>query len=331
MRHRPFFHPARLAGLAAIGAVVLALGAAPPAAQAAYPERPVQLVVPFGAGTVVDLLGRLLAEHMAPALGVPVVVHNVPGAAGNIGVGQVARAAPDGHTLVLSGDAAIVVNPALYANLSYDPQRDLAPVSQITVTPNVLVVGPQVNARSVAELVALARAEPGRLSFASPGAGTSGHRAGELLRRAAGIELIHVPYKNSPLADVAAGTVTMFFAPTATALPLVRDGRLRALAVSSLQRLPVAPELPTLAEQGFAGFEAVAWFGLLAPAGTPAPALQRLYEAATQALAQPAVRERLAAMGAQPVGSTPAAFARLIAEETPRWAKLMREAGIKAE
>ncbi len=309
----------------------LALAAIPAWALAAYPERPVQLVVPFAAGSAVDVLGRLLAEHMAPVLGVPVVVQNVPGAAGNIGVAQVAKATPDGYTLVLSGDAAIVVNPAIYDKLPYEPLRDLAPVSQITVTPNILVVGNQVPARSVAELVALAKAQPGKLSFASPGAGTSGHRAGELLRSGAGIDIVHVPYKNSPLTDVVGGNVTMFYAPTATALPLVRDGKLRALATSTLQRLAVLPDLPTMAELGFPGFEAVAWFGLLAPAGTPPEALQRLHAAAVQALALPAVRERLAGMGAQPVGSTPAEFARLIADETPRWARLMRAAGIKAD
>lgn len=312
-------------------AAALSLGAVSAWLPARASERPIQLVVPFGAGTVVDILGRLLAEHMGPALGTTVVVQNMPGAAGNIGVGHVAKAAPDGHTLVLAGDAAIVVNPAIYSKLPYDPQRDLAPVSQITVTPNVLVVGNQVPAASVAELVALAKAQPGKLSFASPGAGTSGHRAGELLRRAAGIDIVHVPYKNSPLTDVVGGSVTMFFAPTATALPMVRDGKLRALATTAPQRLAVTPELPTMVEAGYPGFDAVAWFGLLAPAGTPAGRLQRLQAAAVQALAQPVVRERLAGMGATAVGSTPEQFARFIADETPRWARLMREAGIRAD
>lgn len=312
-------------------ALALVLGAVCASARADYPERPIQIVVPFAAGSPPDQLARVLADSFGPSLGTSVVVQNMAGAAGNIGVAHVAKSAADGYTLVLAGDAAIVVNPAIYDRLPFDPQRDLAPVSQVAVTPNVLVVGTQVPATSVSALVALAREQPGQLAFASAGAGTSSHRAGELLQRQAGIALTHVPYKNSALPDVVGGNVTMFFANPATSLPLVRDGKLRALAVSSLRRLSIAPELPTLAESGFRGFEAVAWFGLLAPAGTPPAVLKRLQAETARALAQPAMRDKLAAMGAEPVGSTPEEFVRLIASETPKWAQLMKAAGIKAD
>lgn len=287
-------------------------------AQASWPAKPVQLVVPFAAGSAPDVIGRLLADSLSRSLGTTVVVENVPGAGGTIAVDKVVRAPADGHTLVLSGDAAIVAASRFGLKPPYDAARDLAPISQLVVTPNVLVVPNDLPVRSIADLVALARSQPGKLSYASVGNGTSSHRGGELLNAMAGLDLVHVPYTASPLPDVMAGRVQVFFA-NAASLPLVRDGKLKAIAVSSLQRLPAAPELPTMAESGYPGFEAVAWFGLLAPRQTPADVVSRLEAEAQAALAQPAMKAKLAEMGAVPVGGSAAGFAKLIDAEARRW------------
>ncbi|APW36068.1 hypothetical protein RD110_01645 [Rhodoferax koreense] len=277
----------------------------------AWPARAIHLVVPFAAGTAPDTIARTLADSFTQTLAVPVVVENQPGAGGTIGVGRVARAAGDGYTLVLSGDAAIVGDARFGVQLSYDPAIDLVPISQIAMTPNILVVGNDVPARTLAEFVALARSRPWGMSYASVGYGTSSHRGGELLSRAAGLEMVHVPGSASPLPDVVSGRISMFFA-NAASLALVREGKLRALAVSSRERLPSAPELPTVAESGFPGFEAVAWFALFAPKGTPAELVARLEDAARKAVAGPALRERLQGMAAVPVGGSAEALAALV-------------------
>jgi tripartite-type tricarboxylate transporter receptor subunit TctC len=289
-------------------------------ASAALPARAandatIHLVVPFAAGSAPDTIGRLLADGLGPALDATVVVDNVPGAGGRIGVQRVTQAAPDGHTLVLSGDGALVIDAGT-------APPELAPISQLVLTPNVLVVSNTLPVHSVAELLTLVRSQPGRFSYASAGNGTSSHRAGELLNRLAGLDLVHVPYTASPLPDVMAGHVPIFFANIANAMPLVRDGKLRALAVSSASRSAAAPELPTMTEAGLPGFEAVAWFGLLAPAGTPPSTVQRLQAAAQQVLAQPALRSRLQALGTTPLGSSAAEFTQLIERERRRWAAL---------
>lgn len=288
-----------------------------------YPSRPVTLVVPFAAGTVVDTYARLLVEPLAQRLGQPVVVDNVPGAGGSIGVERVARAAADGHSLVLAGDAALVVSPALLPSMPYDSLRDLAPVSQLFANPTVLVVPTTLPVREVADLVELARARPGTLAFASAGSGTSSHRAGQLLSRQAGIELIHVPYSASPLVDVIAGRISLFFAPL-TALAHVREGRLRALAVTSRRRVKAAPDLPTMIEAGYPDFEASAWFGLLAPAGTPAAVIARLHAEAAAIAQSPAVRVRIEALGGNVIGSSPSQFRELLAAELLRWSQVFR-------
>lgn len=287
-------------------------------AQSPWPARPIQLIVPFAAGSAPDVIGRLLADGMSKSLGTPVIVENVPGAGGTIGVDRVAKAPGDGYTLVLSGDAALVVGGRFGSKPPYDVSRDLAPVSQLAVTPNVLVVSSELPVRTLAEFIALARSQPGKMSYASAGNGTSSHRAGDLLNEMAGLDLVHVPYTTSPLPDVIAGRVQLFFA-NAASLPLVRDGKLKALAVSSLQRLPVAPEVPTVAESGYPGFEAIAWFGLLAPRTTPPEILHRLETEARAAVAQPAMTARLAEMGAVPQGSSATSFARLITVESRKW------------
>ncbi len=299
-------------------------------AQAAFPERSIQIVVPFAAGSPPDVLARLLSEGWKRSGFADAVVVNQPGAGGSLGVAQVAKAAPDGHTLALAGDAALVVNPALHPEPALSPLNDLAPISQLLITPTVLVVAQDLPVRSVAELVALARARPGQLSFASAGAGTSSRRNGELLRQAARLDLIHVPYKASPLPDVAAGRVTMFFAGV-TAAPLVADGRLRVLAVAARERLARWPDVPTMAEAGFAQVDSLAWFGLVAPAGTPPDVVQRLRDEAAKALQDPALAARLDALGGALVLSSPGAFRALIASELPRWRAFVREAGIQGD
>lgn len=293
--------------------------------------RPIQLVVPFAAGSPPDVLARLLAEGWKRNGFADTVVVNQPGAGGSLGVAQVAQAAPDGYTLAIAGDAALLVNPALYPDLPLSVPADLSPVSQLIVTPTVLVVGQGSPARSVADLVNLARATPGTASFGSAGAGTSSRRNGELLQRAATIELLHVPYKTSPLPDVAAGRVTMFFANAATSAPLVADGRLRPLAIAGPARLPRWPEVPTMAEAGYAQVDSLAWFGLVAPAGTPPTVLERLRDEAARALQHPAAAPRIDALGGSLVLSSPTAFRDFIVRELPRWRAFVKDLGIKAD
>ena len=302
-----------------IASLLMGIAVAVPSAHAAYPDRPIHVIVPFAAGSAPDVLARLLADRLAPRLGVPMVVENKPGAGGTMGVDRVAKAAPDGYALVLSGDAALVLTGANPVQPPYAPLKDLAPISQVAITPNVLVVGQQIQARTVGELLALVRNRPGAFSCAHVGAGTSSQRACDLLAGAVGPGLVQVPYSQSPLPDVVAGRVQIFFGNVATALPLVRAGHLKALAVSSLQRSPMAPDLPTMVEAGLPGFEAVAWFGLLAPAGTPEPVVQRLYRETQQALHEAALHERLLQLGALPLGTTPQAFSALLKTETMRW------------
>ncbi|CAN5632051.1 tripartite tricarboxylate transporter substrate binding protein BugE [soil metagenome] len=301
------------------------------AAAAAFPDRPIQIVVPFAAGSPPDVLARMLAEGWKRSGFAEAVVVNQPGAGGSIAVTQVAKAAPDGYTVAIAGDAALLVNPALYPEQGISPLTDLAPVSQLIITPTVLVVGKDVPARTVAELVTLARAQPGRLSFASAGAGTSSRRNGELLKQVARLDLLHVPYKASALPDVVAGRVTMFFANAANVAPLVAEGRLRALAVAGQERLARWPDVPTMSEAGFPQVASLAWFGLVAPAGTPAALVERLRDEAAKALRDPASASRLDALGGSLVLSSPTEFQALIASELPRWRAFVKDVGIQAD
>ena len=313
--------PTRRHLLCALGcAAALTLSSASAQPTQAYPGgMPIHLIVPFAAGTAPDVLGRLIAQRLAASMAVTVNVENLPGAGGTIGVDRAVKAAPDGHTLVLSGDAALVLSGSFGVNPPYQTLRDLAPIVQVAVTPNVLVVPTDLPVKSVQELVALARSRPGQFNYGSGGIGLSQHRAGELLNRIAGLDMVHVPTSGSPLPDLLAGRVQVVFANIVTVLPLVREGRLRALAVTSLERSAVAPDLPTMSESGFPGFEAVAWFGLLAPAGTSAAILQRLESEAGKALAAPEMKARLSLMGATaPVPNTDA-FTQVIRDETLKW------------
>jgi tripartite-type tricarboxylate transporter receptor subunit TctC len=299
-------------------------------AQPAYPQTTIRIVLGFSPGSAPDVAARILAERFRAAWGKPVVVENMLGAGGNVAADHVAKATPDGATLLMAGNAAIVINPSLYAKLPYDPARDLVPIAQVTIAPNVLVLNKDIPARSVQDLVELAKRRPGELTFASAGIGTSTHLAGELFQTMAGVKLQHVPYRDSTalLSDLVTGRVTMFFGSIASVLPQTRDGQLRALAVTSLRRSPAIPELPTLDELGFSGFDAGAWFGLMAPAGTPAPVVAMLHDEAQMAVAAPAAREKFAALGMETVVRSSDEFAAAIRTETPVWARLIKQIGI---
>ncbi len=301
-------------------------------AQASYPERPVRMIIAFPPGGPSDIVGRLMAEKLTEAFGKPFVVENISGASGNIGTERVAKAAPDGHTLLISAPGPLVVNPSLYAKLPFDPIRDFAPISQLCFTPNVLVVNNDVPAKTVQELVALARANPGKLSFASGGAGTSNHLAAELFKLMAGIDLQHVPYRGVSVSvpDILGGRIPVAFLSTPTALPLVRDGQLRALAVGTAKRWPAAPDIPTMEEAGIRGFTSTVWHSFLAPAGTPPAILDRLHRETIKILAQPEIRRKFEDQGLAVVGNTPAEFAAIIKGEIVQWAKVIKEAGLKA-
>ena len=303
-----------------------------PAAQTTYPEKAIRLVVGLPPGSQPDTVARLLDQKFAEALGKPVVVDNVSGAAGSVAAERVAKSAPDGYTLGLLAQAQIVINPSLY-QLAYDPVKDFAPVSQITLSANMLVVHNAVPAKSVKELVALAKAQPGGITFASGGSGSGTHLAAELLKSVAGLDIRHIPYKGvtAAIPDLLGGRVTMMFSPIQSVLPLVRDGKLRALAVASLRRTPTFPELPTIAESGYPGFEVTLWNGLLAPATTPATIVGKLHLETVKAIALPDLHAKLADLGMERIGNSPDEFAAAIKSGIPKWAKVIKDAGIKAD
>lgn len=315
---------------AVLAALSVLLITARPAA--AWPDRPVTLIVPFAAGSAFDIVGRLMLPRLSATLGQPVVVQNVGGAGGSIGVERAVRA-NDGHTLLLSGDAAIVVRPSMAPPLPYDPQRDLLPILQVAVTPTILAVPASSPFRSVADVVAAARAQPGTLTYGHPGPGTSIHIGSEMLSQMANIELTGVAYSGVPqmMQDLLEGRISMAFTQAVVAGPQIRDGRLRALGVSSGRRLDALPDVPTIAEQGYAGFDVVAWTGFFAPARTPAAVVEQVHRATAEALADPAVRERLTGMGAIVTGIGPAEFQALIAREIPRMGAVVRAGNIRAE
>ena len=315
-----------------IAGVWIAAVAAHAAAQGGYPEQPVRILVGFTAGVAPDVTARLLGERLGAAWGKAVVVENVTGAGGNIAADRLAKSPPNGYTLGMIGNSSLVFSPSMYERLSFDPVKDLAPISQIFVAANVLVVPSGVPAKTLAELVALARAQPGALSYAHAGVGTSQHLAAELFKFMAGVDIRPVAYRGTTalLPDLLAGRVSLSFANVVNVVPLVREGKLRAFAVTSAGRSAVAPELPTMAESGYPGFEAVPWFGLMAPAGTPGAIVERLHRDTVTVLAQPDVRKKMNDLGLDVIGGTPGEFAAAIERETPRWARLIKQAGIKA-
>ena len=312
-------------------ALLVALAAQPASAQSNFPNRPVKILVGFTPGTAPDLAGRILADRFSEVWGTPIVIENVPGAGSNIATDRVAKAPADGYTLLMGGNSALVINPSLYDTLPYDPVKDFAPISQIFIAANVFALPPDVPAKSVADVVALAKAQPGKLSYAHAGVGTSQHLAAELFKYMAHLDIVPVAYRGTTalLPDLLAGRITMSFANIANIIPLAREGKLRALAITSAKRSALAPDLPTMAESGFPGFEAVPWFGLLAPAGTPKDVIDKIYSETAKALATPEVRKRFDELGLEPIGNTPAEFAAVIKKETPEWAKVIKDAGIK--
>jgi tripartite-type tricarboxylate transporter receptor subunit TctC len=317
-----------MAVAAAIAAIVPGSSAN---AQSTWPSQEVRIIAPFPAGAPADQIVRMLAEPLKGIWGQAVVVENVPGAAGSVGVTKAAKARPDGYTLVMSGDAAIVVNISLYKSLAYDPVKDLAPILQIARTPNILVVNNDVSAKSLSEFVAWARSKPGTVRFNSSGYGTSQHMGIEQLKKAADIQVIHVPSKDQTAPEVLGGHVDASFMNITIGLPLVQAGKLRALGLSGPERSSVAPEIPTIAEQGYPGFNAVAWFGLLAPAGTSDEIVQKVYADMTKVLGDAEIRAKLTQRGFQLVESDPAKFSALIKSEIPRIAELIKASGIKLD
>lgn len=315
-------------------AITVAFASGDAAAQNGYPEKTVRVVVPFPAGSPADYLARLVSQKFSATWGKPFVVETVPGAAGSVAAERVAKSAPDGYTLLMSGDAAMTTNVSLYAKLAYDPTREFAPVTIVVETPNIFVVHPSLPVKSVGELVALAKARPGELTFASAGSGTSQHLAGELLKSMAKVDIIHVPYKGGigqAMPDVLAGRVVMIFGNIFATLPQVRSGKLRGLAVSSVKRATAVPELPTMIESGYPGFDAVAWFGLLAPVRTPDAIVRKLYQEAVRVVSLPEVRVKLVETGMEVIGNSPEAFAAQIRAEIVKKGNLVRASGAKVD
>ena len=298
-----------------------------------YPSHPVRIVVPYPAGGSNDIIARIVAQKLTERSGQPFLVENRGGASGNIGAEMVASSDPDGYTLLLTAPPPLTTNMALYKNLKFDPSTAFAPVSLVASVPIVLVVHPSVPARTVNELVALAKAKPGSLDFGSSGNGSTNHLAGELLKSMTGIEIVHVPYKGAAPAmnDLIGGHIPMMFDNMPSVLPQVQAKLINAIAVAGAKRASAMPDVPTVAESGFAGFEASSWFGLVAPAKTPAPVLAKLQGEVASILQMPDVRKRLTELGAEPGTISGEAFGRYLAEETAKWSRIIRTSGVAAE
>jgi len=316
------------------GALLLAaqLAAGTCAAQT-YPAKPIRIVVPFPAGGIADLFGRVIGQKFSEAWGQPAVVENRPGAGGNIGAEIVAKSLPDGYTLVMGSIGTHSVNVSLFSKLGYDPIRDFAPVSLVMEAEGLLVLHPSVPVKTVKELIALAKARPGQLSYASAGNGTAGHLSGELFKSMAKVDMVHVPYKgNVPaIIDLIAGQTSLLFATMPTVLPQVQAGRLKALAVTSSARSPAAPQLPTIAEAALPGYSVTNWIGLFAPAGTPRDIVNKLNSETLRIMQAPDIQKRLVNEGAKFTPMTPDEYAEFVKAEIAKWAKVVKEAGIRVD
>lgn len=315
---------------------LLALAAAAFAAGAlaqAYPSKPIRVIVPFPPGGGTDIVARDVTQQVAASTGWTFVVENKPGAGGNLGIEATAKSPPDGYTIVLGQTSNLAINVTLYPKLPYDPQKDLAPIVLVADAPLVLVSGAGAPYKTLAEVVQAAKAKPGAINFASPGNGTVAHLTGELLQKAAGIKLQHIPYKGAAqaLTDVIGGRVELYMSSVPTLLAQIRQGKLRALAVTSAKRVDDLPNVPTIREQGYPGFDASTWFGFLAPAGTPKEAIARLNAEFNKALQNAELRKRLADQGAEPLGGTPERFAAVIREDIARWGKVVKESGVRLD
>jgi tripartite-type tricarboxylate transporter receptor subunit TctC len=314
-------------------AVVAAGASAQPAAGLAYPSRPLHLIVPFPPGGSTDILARVLGQKLSEVLEQPVVVDNRPGAGGSIGAEAAAKAAPDGYTLLMGQLGPLAVSPAIYKKLPYDPVKSFAPVCLMAIVPSVLVVNTSLPFSSAAELIAYAKKNPGRLTYGSAGNGSTSHLTTEYFKLATGTDILHVPYKGvgPMLTDLVSGQVAMGINGAPAVMPHVTSGRLRALAVTSLTRVPSLPDIPTLDEAGVKGFEANGWYGIVAPAGTPSAIVLRLNSGIRRAVGTPELRARLDAEGAIPAGGTPEEFGALIASEIVRWGTVLKKAGIEPQ
>jgi tripartite-type tricarboxylate transporter receptor subunit TctC len=322
-----------VAALTAIAVPLLLCFASPAVLAQAYPQKPVRLVVPFPPGGPIDSVARAIAQKLTEAWGQSIVVDNRPGAGGNIGADLVAKSAPDGYTVVMGALSTHAVNPSLYPKMPYDAVKDFVPITLVAITPNVLVVNPALPVNSARELIAYAKANPGKLAFGSGSNGSAGHLAGELFKVETGTDMLHVPFKGAAPAMQAllAGDTQLMFDNLASSTPQVKAGKLKALAVTTAQRSKLAPELPTLAEAGLQGFDISTWFGLLAPAGTSADIVAKWNAEVTRILTAPEMRERLTALGAEPAPGTPAEFAHLIARETAKYARVVKLSGAKLD
>lgn len=298
-----------------------------------YPSKPIRWIVPFAAGGVADILARTVGMKLSESLGQPVVIDNRPSAGGIVGTELAARAAPDGYTIASGGTATHAVNGSTYRALPYDAAKDFVPIAALGITPNLLAVHPASPARTVADLIALAKKQPGKLSFGSAGSGSSQRLTAELFKSAAKIEIVDVPYKGSPpaMADLIGGHIDLMFDGIPNVLPLVRSGKLKALAVTSTKRSAAAPEIPTMAEQGLPGFDVASWQGVFAPAQTPKPIVVKLHQEIVRILLLPDVQRKTQELGLEPLQKTPDEFAAMIAAETRKWAGVVSAAGIKAE
>jgi tripartite-type tricarboxylate transporter receptor subunit TctC len=315
--------------LLAIAAASFATGAF---AQA-FPSKPIRLIVPFPPGGGTDIIARETSQKVAAATGWTFVIENKPGAGGNMGVDAVAKAPADGYTIVLGQTSNLAINPSLYAKMPYDSQKDLAPIVLVANAPLVMVTSATSSYKTLADAVNAAKAKPGAINFASPGNGTVANLTSELFQKAAGIKTQHVPYKGAAMAltDVISGTVDLYMSSVPTLLGQIKQGKLRALAVTSAKRVDDLPNVPTINESGYQGFDAVTWFGLLAPAGTPKDVVARLNAEFNKALQQPELRKKLSDEGADPAGGTPEQFATLIRDEVPRWGKVVKESGARID
>ena len=310
-----------------------ALAAPAPAAAQTFPTKQLRMVVTFPTGGAPDILARTIAEKLDPAWGQTMIVDNKPGAGGNIGAEFVARAPADGHTLVMGTVGTHSINGSLYAKIPYDMVRDFAPVTLIASTPNLLVVNNDIPAKNLQELIALAKAKPGTLTYGSPGIGTSVHVSGELFNSLAGVKTTHVPYKGRQMAipDLLGGSISMMFDNMPSAIPVVREGKLRAIGVTSAKRSASAPEIPTIAEQGLPGFEATSWFAVFAPAGTPRPVVDRLHAEIVRIFNLPDVQAKMKTLGLDPILGGPEELAKTQQAEIVKWAKVIKDSGAKAE
>lgn len=298
-----------------------------------WPKQAIRIVVTFTPGGAPDILARVLAESWQKSLGVPVLVENRPGYGGNIGADLVAKSEPDGYTLLIGTVGIHAINGALYEKMSFDPIKDFTPISFLASTPNVLIVNKQLGVNNVHELIELAKAKPNQLTFGSSGVGTSLHMSGELFKEIAGVQIRHIPYKGraQSLPDLVSGRISMLFDNLSSSLPLIKAGEVQALAVTTLKRSPAAPEIPTLAEQGLAGFEAISWFSLMAPANLPANIQKRLNLLVHQALTNPDVKTRLLVGGLEPSPGSPKDLSSLIASESAKWGRVVRQSGAKLD